>query len=221
MSLIYPDDIQHSRPLRLGPDTAPDGPRIGGRAPDAIALTDLDDTFEYFATLPLSDDGATEVSLFISQDVERWFAAGGKPLEVGAGQVVRVSVHPRSVRGKAATYRSRIVDQRLHLDPEEQDWRLDPNEVDYETERPPRTVYNATNKVGGRPHLLHFIVPTLRWFEGLRSQGYLQVVQFDMFNMGPFEKLKRKEHWEPGNGWFHLFGKPPFVDTTWYWLWEF
>ncbi len=182
------------------------GPRIGGDAPEGIAPPGDDSTVKYFGTIPLTDQ--EEISIFLSQDFERWLAQVFTMTRAESGSAVRIIGHGVSARGPATNYSSPIDAARFALQEEQNDLQYDPQASEYHM---PEYLPTCGHKLGGEPFRIQGMMSFRGPYEQLRGEGWLQVVQFDM------AKFDRSE---PGDGYLRIYGLPPFKGTQWYWLWE-
>src|SRR5687768_6362827 len=101
MRLIYPDDRRICLPITVGSGISEDGARLGGAPPKDVVPTKKYEATRYFATLPLTADAGTEISIFLSFGFDEMSEASRRILGPG-DDLVEVVVHEKRSRNISA-----------------------------------------------------------------------------------------------------------------------
>jgi hypothetical protein len=201
-TLIFPDNLDYSRPFHFSPEQQPQGPRIGGNMPDGLSLQ-LHDHAEYFGTFPLIL-GASPLSfsIFINcRFSELLLALNQEPQS--DNRIVAV-LHGTTSHSTSNRYASKLSQHGLQIG----DTLPDRIENDGGTQQ-----VRERHKFGGRPYCLQ--EPTLAGSEVLFNQGYRQVMQID-FPTSRYDG-RISGNWPFGDGMFNFFWKYPFLGKEYYW----
>jgi hypothetical protein len=201
-TLIFPDNLDFSRPFHFSDEQQPQGARIGGNMPEGLSI-DLHDHAEYFGTFPLII-GASPLScsIFINCLFSELLLALNQGPQ-SDNRIVAV-LHEDTARSTSNRYASKLTRHALQISDVMPDIIQNDGGERQIRER---------HKFGGRPYCIQ--EPTLAGSEVLLSQGYRQVVQID-FPISRYDGLI-SGNWPFGDGIFNFFWKYPFAGEEYYW----
>jgi hypothetical protein len=200
-NLIFPDNLDISRPFHFADEVQPSSARIGGNMPEGISVT-LNENAEYFGTFPLYDNNSL---LYFSLFINCPFAEFIQSLNNGfqTDNRIRIVLHEDKTRSNFTKYASKLSQHTLVMDGIESDIILN-DQGD--------NVIREGHKFGGRPFCIQ--EPNLDGADELFAQGYRQVLQIDFPN--PADG-RISGSWPFGDGIFNLFWKHPFEGEKYYW----
>lgn len=161
MSALWPDDERQSRRLVVSESSDLEIGRIGGRPPKAVRPTEPS-KFVFFATVPIADSEPAAVSIFILRDYGERLRFSGALQRGGAVQFV---VHASDMPREASAFDSPLGERSLVL----QEAAGDAVVVDSVEFVSPR------NKLGGRPHWLHWEAELKLDLDRIRADGHRHI----------------------------------------------
>ena len=210
MNLICPQDLNVSRPFQRGLGPSEIGPRMGGRPPKGIYPSSLCVEPRYLLTLPLSEDRQSEITIFYSWDqFNKLIGVPNNSIEKSIGKYIDIAIHGHSFRDIASPFTSDLSEHPVIISDPVNDLVID-DEID---EAP-----LSDHKIGGRPCRIRNLEQLFKNVASIQAQGYLQVVQLEFIGSNDVEW---KGNWPFADGVFHLFGKPPFGEHNWCWIWQY
>jgi hypothetical protein len=165
MRHLCPLDPDSMRPLRVGDGPSSAGPRFGGNAPVGVAPSQ--EGLVYLATLPWSETGELEASIFVRADDAFIFKGNKGKLHTSFAEIV---VHAPAVRDESAHYASGLSAHPLVVGAVRAE-RIDPEQYVPGGE--------VGHKVGGRATHVRPRPQLQAEIDRLLSQGYVQFAQLD------------------------------------------
>lgn len=210
MRLLCPDDPRICLPITVGSGISEDGARLGGRPPKDVVPTRKYEATRYFATLPLTADAGTEISIFLSFGFDEMSEASRRMLGPG-DDLVEVVVHEKRLRNANSNdFVSELSAHPLLIHGEAPDWFLTGGEK----------IVESGHKIGGRPYLEQPRTQMLDELQGVISAGFRQFAQLG-FPSGAHDAPVAGD-WPFADGVFHLLLKAEAQERLeWRWFWEF
>jgi hypothetical protein len=190
----------------IGHGESQEGPRLGGRAPEGVspALKGA----RFFVTLPLTQSGDREFSVFISFDFDE-MAEASRKLQADGNGLIDVVVHDRSRRSDSDELLSELSAHPIGIGGESPDWIVADG----------GKIIESGHKIGGRPYFDQPRAAMLQAVDALTSQGFIQFVQIG-FPSGANDADVSGD-WPFADGMFHLFARMNGEDLDWRCLWDF
>ncbi len=200
-NLIFPDNLDLSRPFHFANEVQPTSARIGGTMPEGISVT-LNENAEYFGTFPLYEGNSP---LYFSLFINCSFAEFVQTLngEFQSDNRVVIVLHRDVPRSNSLQYASKLSPHIVEIE----DIQSDIVQGDQG-----ENVVREKHKFGGRPYCIQ--EPNLPGADELFEQGYRQILQIDFPNPGDG---RISGSWPFGDGIFNVFWKPPFEGEKYYW----
>lgn len=210
MRLLCPDDPRICLPITVGSGSSEDGARLGGTPPKDVVPTKKREAARYFATLPLTADAGTEISIFLSFDFDEMARVSRRMLGPW-DNLVEVVVHEKRSRNTSTNdFVSELSPHPLLIHGEAPDWFVTGGEK----------VVESGHKIGGRPYLEQPRTQILDELQGVISTGFRQFVQLG-FPSGAHDAPVAGD-WPFADGIFHLLVKANVKEhVEWRWFWEF
>ncbi|MCE9533485.1 MAG: hypothetical protein K8T89_20520 [Planctomycetes bacterium] len=203
MPLLSPKDSRVCLPMHMAKGISLSGARLGGRPPLNVRPRVAS---RYFATIPLTDDDETELSVFVSFSSFSDLANDGAFRLVMNDHKVHVIIHGRSQRDLASTFSSDIKSEHsLAISPAISDANDDPAEP------------LAGHKIGGNPLIIVKRPILMTNLAAAISQGYRLYCQFDFAVSGDDTW---QGTWPFGQGLFQVFIKEPVKQEEILWMWQ-
>jgi hypothetical protein len=210
MELVCPTSLSRCRPFRRGSGGSETGPRIGGRAPEGIIPSYGCTNAMHLFTFPLLSDGQKEVTVFYSRRAfDEMVSVPCNSIELTLGRFIDVAVHGPSRRSANQDFSSDLSEHPLVFLGETDDVFSD----DDSRESP-----LFGHKTGGRPYRLGNRNELFDRIEGLQKEDYLLIAQMEFMVNGD---AQWKGNWPFADGIFHVFGRSPFTQHDWFWVWHF
>jgi hypothetical protein len=210
MRLLFPDNTGVCLPITVGSGSSEDGARLGGTPPKDVVPTKRPKAARYFATLPLTADTETEISLFLLFDFDEMAEASRRILGPG-DNLVEVVIHEKRSRDMSTSeFISELSAHPLLIHGETPDWFVTGGEK----------VVESGHKIGGRPYLDQPRTQMLDELQAVTSTGFRQFVQLG-FPSGAHDSPVAGD-WPFADGVFHLLVKANVQEhVEWRWFWEF
>lgn len=209
VELVLSEDPRYSIVFTIGIGDSESGPRIGGRSPMSVSTLNISDG-RFFATMPVSKVPPLEASIFLDwQRFENFENVPVNRLQRSGRELVEILLMGPTIRKKDSSFSGPLSEHPLNLGSLAEDETINEDE---------EKCVRSGHKLGGTAYLIQPRNSLVSELETLTLEGYRHVVQFDYMAPGDAEWQGR---WPFGDGLFNVFGKPPFEDGSWRWLWQY
>ncbi len=203
MRAVFPARADRCIPLDLDEGPSPNGPRIGGRAPDGLRPGSTALNTRYLLTLPLLSDPPSEFSVYIALDSDEMVDNERRVCAPG----VEILVHPPSKRGMSDAHASELDAHPMVLGAEASDV------IESEGE----SVIRTSAKLGGRPFVINPEKDLEVALERVAAQGFVHILQLPSPSSA---RVTMSGPWPFAGGMLQLFARKPFETADWAWYWE-
>jgi hypothetical protein len=206
--------VSTSRRLRIALEDSDAGPRIGGKPPEGIVPATVLPATRYFLTIPLGNDGAMELSLFVSIDWDDQTCTEAtnrsnlwnnvSRLQAPDSPLMQCVIHQPAARSRAGSLASDLTGRSLIIEPEAPDVVVEPGGE-----------LLLCSKIGGRPYFYYGTVAYIEALNRLFEQGFCLFLQY---TEGGYER--GQPFMSPfGEYTFHLLGKETAEGIVWRYGW--
>lgn len=206
MPLLYADDELLCLPITVGAGETQSGARLGGLRPEGIRPKTA--SARYFATLPLTQDRETELSVFLAFDFDG-MANASRRILTNADDPLEVLVHEARPRANDPDNASELSAHPLEIHGTAPDWFVTGG----------KKVIESGHKIGGRPYIEQRSPSLLAELERLTSSGFRQFVQIG-FPSGRHDAIVTGD-WPFADGVFHLLVREMSGTPEFCWFWDF